>query len=666
VISSSDATWNGPVDGPWPVARVDGDLDRAESEWLITNDVGTYAMSTLALMHTRRQHGLLVTRLGETDDRFVLLSHLEMTLEAGGRTHHLSTHQFPSVAPTPGYRELESYTEDPLPRWVFRLPSGSIERTLCLVKGRPAVVVAFSWQGKKPARLLLRPLMPMRSSEELTREHGSMLQRVVLRSGEVEVQPVAHLPPLAFRHSGVFMGSPDWWRRFEYLKDRGRYTDFQEDMWSPGVFELTLEPRETQYLVVSVGEPVRLAPAELVLAAVQERLAYDREPGFAPEVRALSVAAESFVYGDGESIFAGYPWLGAWSRDTLMSIRGIYLARGQVARARRTFQNLLDTIEDGLLPQIVGQTAAERGVSADASLWLFDVGKAILDVEPGNDDFAEELRSALLPVFLRVSSTRGSILWLDDDGLVENQANHPLTWMDSRSDGIIHTPRWGLAVELQALWARACQVMAALSERAGDLRTADAARKLRERVVEAFKQSFWCFESNYPFDCMGGRAEGAEHWADPAVRPNALIAQCLAPDLFEPWQRKAILSKVEERLLTGRGLRTLDPADPRYRGHGGGTVGDRKAASHQGTVWPHLLLYYVRASLAEGGDRDTLREWIREALRGGLALGHVAQAADGDFPHRHRGCPAYAMATAMLLEALVVDLHVQREGRALW
>jgi predicted glycogen debranching enzyme len=221
--SGGDAVvWTSLTDGPWPAVSVEGELERAESEWLAANNLGAYSMSTVALMHTRRQHGLLVSHLAEDFRRHVVLSHLEMTLEVAGRTHKLSTHQFPNMAPTLGYRALENFTQDPLPRWVYRFPSGTIERTVSLVHDRQAVIVALTWSGKEKARLSLRPLMPMRPADELTYEHGGMLQKVTLKPGEVEVQPVAHLPPVVFGHNGVFMGYPDWWRKFEYLDDRGQ------------------------------------------------------------------------------------------------------------------------------------------------------------------------------------------------------------------------------------------------------------------------------------------------------------------------------------------------------------------------------------------------------------------------------------------------------------
>src|SRR5690606_28665246 len=47
-------------DGVWVQVATRGALEPAEREWLHTNGAGAYAMSTLALMHTRRFHGLLV------------------------------------------------------------------------------------------------------------------------------------------------------------------------------------------------------------------------------------------------------------------------------------------------------------------------------------------------------------------------------------------------------------------------------------------------------------------------------------------------------------------------------------------------------------------------------------------------------------------------------
>lgn len=662
--SGGESDWQGPEDGPWPRVTVGGDLERAEAEWLSSNSLGAYSMSTVALMHTRRQHGLLVSHLAEDFRRHVVLSHLEMTLEVGGRSHRLSTHQFPNMAPTLGYRALESFTQDPLPRWVYRFPSGTIERTVSLVHNRQALVIALTWSGKKDARLKLRPLMPMRPANSLSFEHGGMLQKVTLRSGEVEVQPVAHLPPVLFQHSGVFMGFPDWWRKFEYLEDRGRYTDFQEDMWSPGLFEISLRSRETQYLVVSVGQPPEGSPAELVMEAAQRQLEADpaHQEGLpdslqSPELRALCVSAESFVFGDGTSIIAGYPWLDVWSRDTLLAIPGIFLARGQHERARRAIRHLLRNTIDGFLVARSISDEDEHRPCVDSSLWLFPIAMQVMEYSLADRSFYDEVYDAFVALYRRFTESRREYAWLTPEGLLANGAFYPLTWMESQDRDRIITPRRGLAVEFQALWYRACTLMAQEAERRGDNELADDAHRRAEAVKAAFGDSFWCHETKYPFDCMSEHRESSEAWADPSIRPNALIALSVAPELFEPWQASEILARVEERLLTELGIRSLEPAHPDYVGQVGDTIEEHQASSHQGAAWTHLLLFYVRAKMREtpqAGPR--LRQIVIKAACRGQALGHTNMCVDGDTPQRRRGIPAYAMATGMLLEALAVDL----------
>lgn len=655
--AKDSSSWRGSCDGPWPHAHVGGELDHAESEWLITNDQGAYAMSTLALMHTRRQHGILVTHLGDDFKRHVVLSHLEMTLEVGSRSFQLSTHQFPNVAPTPGYRLLDSFTQDPLPRWVYRLPQGTVERTITLVRGHRAVITAFTWSGKEPARLTLRPLMPMRLADGLCLEHGAMLQKVTLRAGEVEVQPVSELPAVVFRHSGVFMGSPDWWRKFEYLDDRGRYEDFQEDMWSPGTFEVTLQPRRTEYLMAFVGRAPADAPQELLMAAAQHALSCDPGQPRAAAVRSLSVSVESFVLGDGEAIVAGLPWLDVWSRDWLLALPGTFLARAQQERAERSVTLLLARLVDGFLPQRLTAVEAARTPCVDATLWVFPVVARIARTSVDTAAFLDRIMPTLDEMFARLSSGPRATAWLTDEGLLENSGHGPLTWMDARVGDYSFTPRRGLAVELQGLWVQAARCYAELCETVGQPEGAGKAERAIEKARAAFARRFWNRESGYAYDCISPGPNFDQSWSDPAIRPNALIAVAVAPELFESWQRLDVLSRVEEFLLSERGVRTLDPRHSFYVGNSGGTIEERRAASHQGTVWPHLLLYYVRAKLHEyPEDREALTELVERALLAGRALGYVSQNADGDAPHRCRGSPAYASATAMLLEALVLDL----------
>ncbi|MBK7579117.1 MAG: glycogen debranching enzyme family protein [Myxococcales bacterium] len=666
-MTPSGARRNGAGTGPWPVITIDGELERAEQEFLHTNGAGAYSMSTLALMHTRRHHALLVASLEPPLGRWVILSHAETSVTVGERSYKLSTHQFPSVAPTLGYRNLRTFSQDPLPRWTYRLGNAEFERTLALARGRNALVLRYHWKGQVPALVSLMPLMPLRPLEQLSREHGGMKQRVTLRPNEVEVQPVSALPPIAFAHRGVFMGSPDWWRRFEYGEDLRRYADFQEDMWTPGTFKLALEPGGTAYLVVALGGLLDATPESIMQETREYLLARDPGERRRPLLRRLWLAADTFTSNACEkpAAVAGYPWLGAPLRDWLLAFPGLFLARGRIDEAKASLSLATRLLRGGLLPtELPGVAAKARVPSPDATLWLFEAARALIKELGLHDPWVRgELYPRLVRAFVRLRGKRlKRHAWVSDDGFFTTTEPQPGTWMDARAEGVPVTPRNGLAIEHQALWFVASTTLAACARQYGHPSVADAAEACAEAVRRTTAQRFWCIETDYPFDCLSIERATADAWADASVRPNALIALALAPELFEAWQVNAILTRVKNELLTPRGIRTLSPADPAFVGHYEGSIDERERALHQGCVWPFLLGFFARAVRAQNpGDeevRQDLTRRIEAAVVGGSVLGHVMQIADGEEPHRWRGCPAQSWSTALLLSALEVDLGV--------
>jgi len=659
----------GPPDSPWPFVETHTDLQPAEQEWLHTNGAGAYAMSTIAMMHTRRHHGAFVAALAPPLGRHVIVSHAEtnITVDDDRRVYRLATHQFPNVAPTPGYRLLQSFAQDPLPRWTFRLGAHTLERTLCLARGKNAMIIGYTWRGKVPARVSMRPLMPLRPVDRLMVEHGAMNQVVMLRGGSVEVQPITELPPVAFRHDGVFMGSPDWWRRFEYLEDRGLGTGFQEDMWTPGVFELQLEPNRTAYLVAAVGAIPKASPADLQAEAREALLREDPGPSRPTSVRYLFVAAEQFCADAVEEpvILAGYPWHAVYSRDLVLSVVGIHLVRGRLDLARRALTTVLAQLRAGLLPETLLVPGRKRAKPVpDATLLLFEVARELRRSLPARDPLLkDQLYPALVRAFLRVRSRRKRFVWLSAEVLVANGApSVGLTWMDAHIGPEPVTPRRGVAVELQALWSKGAETLAGLAREYGHDKLAALAEASMRRARAAFRARFWCHETDYPYDVVSEARDTAEAWADASIRPNALIALAIDPELFDAWQARAILDRVRSELVTPRGLRSLSPHDAHYIGNFSGSSEERELAYHQGSTWAYLLGFYVRASLRFApDDRELpgeLRALVEGALESNSLIGQVSQLADGDFPYKPRGCPAQAASVAEVLRSLVLDLRL--------
>jgi predicted glycogen debranching enzyme len=297
--------------------------------------------------------------------------------------------------------------------------------------------------------------------------------------------------------------------------------------------------------------------------------------------------------------------------------------------------------------------------SVDASLWLFEAARHLHAQLGDNDAFlTQRLLPVLIGIFDRIAHSPRSLVWLSNEGLLETRNDgEPATWMDSIARGHLVTPRRGLVVELQALWTRAADTLHTLATGAGKTQLAEEALTARDRARAAFKQRFWCNESNYPFDYIDEQAGPAYN---SAIRPNALVALDLDPDLFEVWQAHAIVEQVKHRLLTSRGVRSLDPSHPSYIGDYEGGMDRRREAYHQGVVWGFLLGAYARAALRLEPDNFELQMDIREnllsALENGTVLGQVAQIASGDHPYHPGGCPAQAWSVAEILRTLQWDL----------
>ncbi|UQA58066.1 amylo-alpha-1,6-glucosidase [Polyangium aurulentum] len=653
---------------------IEGDLGRGlGQEWVAGNGAGAYASSTVALMHTRRYHGLLVAALDPPRGRHVVLSHVDITVclprEPGvpRGAWELAKHQFPGIDPEKGPFYLSRFDQDPLPRWTYAVAGGELEVLLSLVRGENAAVLRYTWRGPQPVMLTLRPLLAMRHVHGLMREHGAAEQRVELRAGEMRVKPMRGLPRLCFRYEGTFVGSPDWWRRFEYLVERDRGLEFQEDLWTPGVFEIRLEPGGApSYLVAGVDKLPDGRPDWLVAAAEEAILREDPGPTRPLLERRLHLAAELFRadLAPKPGIVAGYPWFEVWGRDTLIALPGLYLCTGKIEGALRVMREMLAVMKDGLIPNRLPDEGGEPDMhAADATLWFFEAARLIAETLGDDHAFVQrELLPALTSSFEAILRGTRQGVRVTEQGLVAaGQPGDALTWMDARVGGRAVTSRSGCPVELTALWAKGCETLARLARAAMQIVLADRAERACKRAREAFHARFWCEATGYPYDVIADGGEGdGETKDDASIRPNAIIALAVDPACFSPEQARATLSRARAELVTPAGLRTLSPLDPRYVGRYSGGVSERDRAYHQGTAWPWLIGPYVRATRQSVPPEDPLAKelpaLVAQVASNELAVGQLPEIAWGNPPHVPSGCPAQAFSVAELLRVVVRDL----------
>ncbi len=645
-------------------AGIGADPDAAKRhEWLITNGLGSYASGTVAGVRTRSYHGLLVAALDAPVDpcrRTLLVAGLEeyaRPLWPGG----VDWHGFGSF--------LAFNLQGTVPTWRYALGDALLEKCLWMKPGAHTTTVHYRLlQASQPLQLELGVLVNARC------HHGSArhpaLPVCAVPQGLMVVPVGAGVPPyvvLSDRGYTTLAPPEDWVCGIELIAERERGLPDRDDQLRAARITVELSAEQPTFTVVASTE---LDPCLNGEQGLQERHHYDANllwqwqaaqptlaAGAPAWVRQLVLAADAFVVARssgpeaGSSVIAGYPWFGDWGRDTMIALSGLTLATGRPGIGAQILRTYACYLSRGMLPNRFPDGGASLGEddynTVDATLWYFE---ALRRHHEATADRAliDELWPKLQRIIdAHVHGTRHGIGLDPEDGLLRAGAEGlQLTWMDARVNGLVITPRIGKPVEVNVLWFCALRSMARFAELVGEDPGPYAA--LAEQARIGF-QRFWNAAAGCCFDGL----DGPDGRPDPSVRPNQLLAVALTDELLNPAQARGLLAVCGQRLLTPVGLRSLDPADPRYRGHYGGGPLQRDSAYHQGTVWAWWLGPWAIAHARVFRDPKPALRWL-EASGDQLAeagLGSISEIFDGDPPHHPRGCIAQAWSVAELLRA---------------
>ncbi|MCC6295011.1 MAG: glycogen debranching enzyme family protein [Bryobacterales bacterium] len=643
-------------------AGVCGDPARALGlEWLETNGVGGFACATITGANTRRYHGLLMAAARPPLGRLLLLSKLEETLvTADGQRYELGVNQYPGVLHPQGYRYLREFRLDPCPVFVYEAGGVRLEKRVFAVHGENTTVVEYACGGA--CGLELRPLIAFRGYHATTHENGALRREFETGEGFVKLIPYEGLPALYLAHNAGQAGATgEWYRSFQFARERERGLDYEEDLFQPLILRYELAAGDTAVCAASTERRDARQAGQLRAREWARRVAVAAAaPAGEPLARELAVAADQFLVrrGEGYTVIAGYPWFGDWGRDTMVALPGLTLATGRFVMARGILRAYAACASQGMLPNRFpdGGEPPEYN-TADAALWFFEAVRAFLHYTGDLGFVREHLYGTLVSMMdWHVRGTRHGIR-ADADGLLCcGEPGVQLTWMDAKVGDWVVTPRRGKPVEIQALWHNALCVLRDLAAAFKEPERARAMDELAVRARASFQPLFWNAARGCLYDVVG--PDGP----DTSVRPNQIFAVSLTHPLLEGARAKQVVDLVRRELLTPMGLRTLSPGDPRYCAHYGGGVRERDSAYHQGTVWPWLMgpfvTAYVRVHGHSGEACGEALEWVR-AFAGRMregCLGQVCEVAGGDSPHEAGGCFAQAWSVAELLRVLVEDL----------
>ncbi|MDD4031910.1 MAG: amylo-alpha-1,6-glucosidase [Bacteroidales bacterium] len=629
-------------------------------EFLRSNRAGSYASSTIVGCNTRKYHGLLISPVESCqNERFVFLSTLDESIIQREARFNLGIHKYGEEVYCPkGHKYVIDFETDYVTKITYRVGGVVLSKEFLMTDMEEQVLIKYTLEeAHSPTLLRLQPFLANRLIHSLSHANLVADTRIEFIENGIRSQMYKSLPALYLQLSkkNDFVPVPDWYYGIEYAKEQERGYDYKEDLFVPGYFEFPIRKGESVYFSASLQEHAPEGFSRKYAHCLSKRIPRDSFEN------CLKNAAQQFFVRKGHQVevLAGFPWFGSWGRDTFIALPGLTLSVGDIKTCKEVIDTMVGRMKGGLFPNM-GSEDHPAFNSVDAPLWFF---QALQEYAQALGDSGAVWRKYKKPMKAILEGFREGLpfnIHLDENGLIwQGESGKALTWMDAVVDGIPVTPRAGYAVEINLLWYNAVCWSLALAEEAGERKFVSEWKYLPELTRSEFMRIFWNEEKGYLADCHDGNS------ADWSVRPNQVFAASLMYSPLSPEQQKMVLDKVGQKLLTPRGLRTLSPSHPDYKGTYNGNQKKRDAAYHQGTVWPWLLEPYAKG-------------WLKFHKKGGLAhiknlvngfeeeitwhgVGSISEIYNGDPPHHGRGAISQAWSVGALLSIMKMIKEMEKE-----
>jgi predicted glycogen debranching enzyme len=621
-------------------------------EILRTNRAGTYASTTIVGCNTRKYHGLLVCPVDALGgDKFVLLSSLDVIVLNNDRSFNIGIRKYNGDYFSPkGHKYLEDFDTEIIPERIYRVGGVILKQERILVHYEEQILIRHTiLEANEPMKLQLRPFLAFRNIHQLTHANLDAYTKVEFIKNGIKTRLYEGFPWLHMQLStkADFIPVPEWYYGVEYPEEQKRGYDYSEDLFVPGFFEVEAKEGDCIVFSASTKEEKPSYLKQKFTKTVSGKIPRDNF------VNCLKNAAQQFIEKrEGATlIIAGYPWFGAWGRDTFISLPGLALARQKLSLYTDVLDTQVAKLKNGLFPNM-GSADNPAYNSIDAPLWFFWTLQCYIDSDGA--DAWERYGEAAKSILSAFKSGTAFNIHMRDNGLIYASApGKALTWMDAVVNGLPITPRGGYAVEINALWYNAICFALEMAENAKDKKFIKEFKSLPELIKNSFINLFWDNKLGYLADYVNDD-EGANNF----VRPNMVIAASLPYVMLDNEQMKKVLDIADKELVTSRGLRTLSPGNSLYKGTYIGNQEERDSAYHQGTVWPWLMGPFCEGWLKIHGKQGVLK--IRKLVYGfeevmnEHGVSTISEIYDGDPPHAPRGAISQAWSVGEILR--IIDL----------
>ncbi|HUX55370.1 MAG TPA: amylo-alpha-1,6-glucosidase [Bacteroidales bacterium] len=619
-------------------------------EVIRTNRAGSYSSTTIVGCNTRKYHGLLVCPVDELGgERFVLLSTLDVTVVNKEKSFNTGIIKYKGDYFSPkGHKYIDDFDADSIPSRIYRVGGVILKQERLLVHYEEQFLLRFTiLEASETMKLQVRPFLAFRNIHQLTHANLDANTKIDSIENGIKAKLYDGFPSLNMQFStkAEFIHVPDWYHGIEYSEEQKRGYDYSEDLFTPGVFEFKAKKGDVIVFSASTKEEKTSGLKPKFTKTVTGKIPRDSF------INCLRNAAQQFVEKRGGKtlIIAGYPWFGAWGRDTFISLPGLALARHKLVLYRNVLDTQVDRMKDGLFPNM-GDASNPAFNSVDAPLWFFWAVQQY--VEHGGTDGWERYGAAAKSVLNAYKNGTVFNIHMRENGLIYADApGKALTWMDAVVNGIPVTPRRGYAVEINALWYNAVCFSLEMARVNKDKKFINEYKALPELIKKSFLEMFWDDNLGYLADYVNDD-EGINSF----IRPNMVIAVSMPYSMLDIDKMKQILDIANNDLVTVRGLRTLSPRNKLYKGTYMGNQEERDSAYHQGTVWPWLFAPFCEGWLRVHGilGVQKVRKLIfgLEDVMSEHGISTISEIYDGNPPHSPRGAISQAWSVGEVLRIM--------------
>lgn len=692
-------------------------LETQSHEWILSNKMGGYAIGTGNLVPQRKYHCLL-TKSNEQFERVSLINTIEEEIEWRGESFNMDSNHYNNCIFPEGFLHLVKSWLRPYPIFLFSsVPHNDdilIKKEIMMDEFSNILLVKYTNLSSHKLHFKIRPKFTLRNHHQLnepgTWDHENELTDI-WKVHEDQYFKVCRQMNGAdafgwFQHGQIYhdrriyrnnfypweimKGYPGvedlltcFFINFELKPNESNYVLFSDSYFdSPNNVVVRIEKRYKKYpMPVDMPYKRQISKSkDPLLEADQEEdilstLDYNDNILFdhASYMKILELAVSDFVAND--NIVAGFPWFGAWGRDTMIALEGVLKLPKGAETAWVILKRYALLIKDGLIPNMITESGQMGNyTSLDATLWFVIRLFETCDILCQNQKTTQKQKMIYWKEVIDITEkVLNELIYkthydyrVREDGLIEMMHSFAsATWMDAKVNNIPVTPRDGAPVEINALFYNALCFYLLMIERYNNIVpeskfyiTSMEYIELKEKVKDSFHK-FWI--GDYLADRLYHDEPIMEY------RPNAIIATSLpyCPLSVDKIQQVYECAHVE--LFTPYGLRTLSPRDPKFKKKYFGDQLQRDKSYHQGTVWAWLLLPFVKTWLKAypyKSKNESINHisYLIEKFRNGFMRGHIASIAevwDGDKPHFPKGapCQAWSVTGIYVVEKILEEME---------